>query len=189
MVLDSGSGSGSSQPRDILRWKCLGCPRVTFSRPRSTSSGQALRDSFCNRLVLTQTLKPVLFRIFLSGRKLFRRSFQRFGTERDRLMGFARISCRPFGVGQLHAAFLNESRIRGRWWRPVAGNSGRPSISAHVRWGRTWGTRPGEACGWMAKASRLLPKLPALEPRSINEYLCDALHSLGPRQSVSSSYA
>jgi hypothetical protein len=23
------------------------------------------------------------------------------------------------GVGELHAAFLNESRTRGRWWRPV----------------------------------------------------------------------
>jgi hypothetical protein len=22
-------------------------------------------------------------------------------------------------VGELHAAFLNESRIRGYWWRPV----------------------------------------------------------------------
>jgi hypothetical protein len=32
---------GNSQPRNILRWDCL---RVTFSRPRSTSSGQALRD-------------------------------------------------------------------------------------------------------------------------------------------------
>jgi hypothetical protein len=39
------------------------------------------------------------------------------------------------GVGELHAAFLNESRTRGRWWRPVAGNPGRPSFSAHVRWG------------------------------------------------------
>src|ERR1700674_4010018 len=28
-------------------------------------------------------------------------------------------------VGELHAAFLNESRTRGRWWRPVAGNPGR----------------------------------------------------------------
>ena len=26
------------------------------------------------------------------------------------------------GVGELHAAFLNESRTRGCWWRPVAGN-------------------------------------------------------------------
>jgi hypothetical protein len=36
------------------------------------------------------------------------------------------------GVGELHAAFLNESRTRGRWWRPVAGNPGRPSFSAQV---------------------------------------------------------
>jgi L-rhamnose mutarotase len=40
-----------------------------------------------------------------------------------------------FGAGELHAAFLNESRTRGRWWHPVAGNPGRPSFSAHVRWG------------------------------------------------------
>src|ERR1700684_2823828 len=39
------------------------------------------------------------------------------------------------GVGKLHAAFLNESRTRGRWWRPVAGNPGRPLFSAHVRLG------------------------------------------------------
>jgi hypothetical protein len=26
-------------------------------------------------------------------------------------------------VDELHAAFLNESRTRGRWWRPVAGNA------------------------------------------------------------------
>ena len=39
------------------------------------------------------------------------------------------------GVGELHAAFLIESRTRGRWWRPVAGNPGRPSFSAHVRFG------------------------------------------------------
>jgi hypothetical protein len=39
------------------------------------------------------------------------------------------------GVGEPHAAFLNESRTRGRWWRPVAGNPGRPSFSAHVRLG------------------------------------------------------
>src|SRR5277367_1064773 len=39
------------------------------------------------------------------------------------------------GVGELHAAFLNESRTRRRWWRPVAGNPGRPSFSAHVRFG------------------------------------------------------
>jgi hypothetical protein len=37
------------------------------------------------------------------------------------------------GVGKLHAAFFNESRTRGRWWRPVAGNPSRPSFSAHVR--------------------------------------------------------
>src|ERR1700739_2730800 len=37
------------------------------------------------------------------------------------------------GVGELHAAFLNESRTRGRWWRTVAGNPGCPSFSAHVR--------------------------------------------------------
>jgi hypothetical protein len=30
------------------------------------------------------------------------------------------------GVGELHPAFLNESRTRGRWWRPMAGNPGRP---------------------------------------------------------------
>jgi hypothetical protein len=40
-----------------------------------------------------------------------------------------------YGVGELHAAFLNESRTRRRWWRAVAGNPGRPSFSAHVRWG------------------------------------------------------
>jgi hypothetical protein len=40
-----------------------------------------------------------------------------------------------FGVGELHAAFLNESRTRGRWWCPVAGNPGRPSFSSHVRLG------------------------------------------------------
>jgi len=39
------------------------------------------------------------------------------------------------GVGELHAAFPNESRTRGRWWQPVAGNPGRPSFSAHVRFG------------------------------------------------------
>ena len=32
------------------------------------------------------------------------------------------------GVDELHAAFLNESRTRGRWWRPVAGNPGRPDF-------------------------------------------------------------
>jgi hypothetical protein len=37
------------------------------------------------------------------------------------------------GVGELHAAFFDESRTRGRWWHPVAGNPGRPSCSAHVR--------------------------------------------------------
>jgi hypothetical protein len=39
------------------------------------------------------------------------------------------------GVGELHAAFLDEGRTRGRWWGPVAGNPGRPSFSAHVRSG------------------------------------------------------
>jgi hypothetical protein len=28
------------------------------------------------------------------------------------------------GVSELHAAFFNESRIRGRWWRRVVGNPG-----------------------------------------------------------------
>src|ERR1700739_3416584 len=40
-----------------------------------------------------------------------------------------------FGVGELHAAFLNESRTRIRWRCPVTGNPGRPSFSAHVRFG------------------------------------------------------
>src|ERR1700688_1297998 len=39
------------------------------------------------------------------------------------------------GVGELHAAFLDESRTHGRWWGPVAGNPGRPSFSSHVRLG------------------------------------------------------
>jgi hypothetical protein len=37
------------------------------------------------------------------------------------------------GVGELLAAFLNESRTRGCWRRPVAGNPGPPDFSAHVR--------------------------------------------------------
>jgi hypothetical protein len=28
------------------------------------------------------------------------------------------------GVGELHAAFFTESRIRGHWWRRVVGNPG-----------------------------------------------------------------
>jgi hypothetical protein len=37
----------------------------------------------------------------------------------------------------------------------------RPSFSAHVRLGRTWGTRPGEeACGWTAKSSHPSKSIP-----------------------------
>jgi len=45
------------------------------------------------------------------------------------------------GVGELHAAFFDESRTRGRWWHPVAGNPGRPSFSATYA-GANVGTRP-----------------------------------------------
>jgi hypothetical protein len=41
------------------------------------------------------------------------------------------------GVDELHAAFLNESRTRGRWLGPRTGN---PGISLVFR--EMWGTRP-----------------------------------------------
>jgi hypothetical protein len=53
------------------------------------------------------------------------------------------------GLGKLHAAFLNESRTRGRWWRPRGRKSGSPTVlgprTPHGRPGRvlrTRGTRP-----------------------------------------------
>jgi hypothetical protein len=60
---------------------------------------------------------------------------------------------------------------------PRGRKSGSPVVFGPRTLGRTWGTRPGDqACGWTANASRFLPKITPLEPRSINEYLCDALH-------------
>jgi hypothetical protein len=51
------------------------------------------------------------------------------------LLGCPRFPVDLTGVGELHAAFLDESRTRGRWWDPETGNLGRPSFSAQVRFG------------------------------------------------------
>jgi hypothetical protein len=54
------------------------------------------------------------------------------------------------GADELHAAFLNESRTRGRWWHPVAGNPGSPIVFVPRTLVRTWGTRPIYShLGWM----------------------------------------
>jgi hypothetical protein len=50
-----------------------------------------------------------------------------------RSWGFPRISCRAYGVGEVHAAFLTESRTRGPVWRGVQEIRVAPSYSAHVR--------------------------------------------------------
>jgi hypothetical protein len=64
-------------------------------------------------------------------------------SERDFLVKMAKSDRRAspgfpvelVGVGEVHAAFLNESRTRRCCWRSAAGNPGRPSFSTHVRFG------------------------------------------------------
>ena len=74
-------------------------------------------------------------------------------TGKEKGGGFPRISCWSLvAYGEPHAAFLTESRTRGRGERRVSGNPGRPSCSTHVRESpRTWGTRPGGKAGEQAR--------------------------------------
>jgi hypothetical protein len=49
----------------------------------------------------------------LSGRKLHRK------TKSHKLLAYSGFPLELAGVGELHAAFLNESCTRGCWWCPV----------------------------------------------------------------------
>jgi hypothetical protein len=49
-------------------------------------------------------------------------------------MGFPRFPVGVRGVDTVHAPFFTERRTRGPVQLSVAGNPGRPSFSAHVRW-------------------------------------------------------
>ena len=60
--------------------------------------------------------KNIPNKLALMGRSLGLSSAVPQGPRSPRVL---RISCRVAGVGELHAAFLNESRARGCWWRPV----------------------------------------------------------------------
>jgi hypothetical protein len=67
--------------------------------------------------------------------------------------------------GDRSSGLVQRDRLRGfaRRFRPTyaGANVGHPSRERGLR---------------LTKGSRFLPKLPALKTRSINEYLCDALH-------------
>jgi hypothetical protein len=91
-------------------------------------------------------------------------------------MGFA-CRFRPTYPDFLHgvpptsacAAFIKESRMK-------FANASKLHRKSGVRSGRTWAPVQGTrlAVG-RPKSLASLQKLPALKPRSINEYLCDAL--------------
>src|SRR6266702_2695483 len=62
---------GACKPQD---WAKVSRPRSTSSHGKPGQAGQALRDRIFVTVVLTQSLKPIPFRIFLFG-EFFRRSF------------------------------------------------------------------------------------------------------------------
>jgi dihydroorotase-like cyclic amidohydrolase len=51
---------------------------------------------------------------------------------RNRKFRFPEFPVEVGGVGELHAAFLDESRTSGRFWRCVTGNSGFPNFLSRL---------------------------------------------------------
>jgi hypothetical protein len=98
--------------------------RMMWSGARIFAAGNGLRCPACSRWRLFRVLCGI--EVGMTGRRVALSGdiCQRWRQPQVPPLRFPRFPVEVGGVGELHAAFLNESRTRGRWWVPGGRKSG-----------------------------------------------------------------